>query len=110
MDGSCFVQDCGNQCFNRQKLENDVITSVDFEAGLFVSSTKTSCTSFWRGFVELGDHKLQLKRRLDDPYQCVKLSPNEGSLLAAGKYHDREKNALRLIDVERYGLKVPPPT
>lgn len=103
MNGSCFVQDCGNQCYSgysRQQLENDVITSVDFEGDVFVSSTKSSCTSFWRGHVELSDYKLELKRRLDDPYQCVKLCPGEGNLLAAGKYHDRDKGALRLIDVE----------
>lgn len=101
MDGTCFVQDLANQCYSQQRLEDDVITAVDFEGDLYICSTKSSCTSFWRGTVEFGDRRLTLMRRLDEPYQTVKLCPDEGKLLAVGKYHDRSKGALRVIDVER---------
>lgn len=101
MDGTCFVQDQANQCYSQQRLEDDVITAVDFEGDLYICSTKSSCTSFWRGTVEFGDRRLTLMRRLDEPYQTVKLCPDEGKLLAVGKYHDRSKGALRVIDVER---------
>lgn len=101
MDGTCFVHDQSNQCHSRLRLEDDVITSVDFEGDLYVCSTKSSCTSFWRGSVEFGDYRLKLMRRLEEPYQTVKLCPDAGNILAAGKYHDRSKEALRVVDVER---------
>lgn len=100
MDGTCFVHDQRNQCHSRLRLEDDVITSVDFEGDLYVCSTKSSCTSFWRGSVEFGDYRLKLMRRLEEPYQTVKLCPDAGNILAAGKYHDRSKEALRVVDVE----------
>ncbi|XP_062561718.1 F-box/WD repeat-containing protein 4 [Armigeres subalbatus] len=100
-DGTCFVQDHSHHCYSRQRLEDDVITSVDFEGDVYICSTKSKCTSFWRGSINYGDCELELMRRLDEPYQTIKLSPDDGSKLAVGKYHDRSNGALRIIDVER---------
>lgn len=99
-DGSCFIHDEENEFYIRQHLIEDTITSVDFEADLFVCTTKSKTTSFWSGIEEMGNYMLRWKRNLNAAYQTIQLSPNGGTQLAAGKYHDRAKNALKLIDVE----------
>lgn len=101
-DGSGFVYDCRKRRYSKQVLADDIVTAVDFEGELFVSTGKSSSTCFWTGLVEDGQYALERKLEVADAYQTIKLSPDGGSRLAAGKYHDRAKSALRLIDVERF--------
>lgn len=101
-DGSGFVYDCRKRRYSKQVLADDIVTAVDFEGELFVSTGKSSSTCFWTGLVEDGQYALERRLEVADAYQTIKLSPDGGSRLAAGKYHDRAKSALRLIDVERF--------
>ncbi|XP_058832993.1 F-box/WD repeat-containing protein 4 [Topomyia yanbarensis] len=99
-DGSCFVYDCLSGYYRQQQLAEECITSVDFDGQLFVCATKSKSTSFWTGLEGRENFGLERQLQLDDGYQTIKLSPNGANQLAAGKYCDREKKALRLIDVE----------
>lgn len=103
-DGTGFVYDCRRRRYSKQILADEAssITAVDFEGELFVSTSKASSTCFWAGGLgETEEYVLEGTLELPEAFQTVKLSPDGGSRLAAGKYHDRDKNALRLIDVER---------
>ncbi|XP_058461774.1 F-box/WD repeat-containing protein 4 [Malaya genurostris] len=100
-DGSCFVYNCDSGFYRKQQLTEEPITSVDFDAKLFVCTTKSKSTSFWTGFNDINDVMLEKKQQLNEGYQTIKLSPSGANQLAAGKYSDREKKALKLIDVER---------
>ncbi|XP_055628433.1 F-box/WD repeat-containing protein 4 [Toxorhynchites rutilus septentrionalis] len=100
VDGTCFTYNDQKPSYNRQFLMEDIITAVDFEDDLFVCTTKSRSTTFWNRYEEMGQNVLKRKRKLDDAYQTISLSPGGATHLAAGKYHDREKNALKLIDVE----------
>ncbi|XP_055529981.1 F-box/WD repeat-containing protein 4 [Wyeomyia smithii] len=97
MDGSCSIYDRGNRISRFYQLSNSPVTSVDFDGDLFVCTNKSESTTFWSG-----NRKLDLEKKLElsDGYQTIKLCPNGKRQLAAGRYSDREKKALKLIDVE----------
>ena len=101
-DGSVFIYNCENQDFSEQILHPEEvkrITSVDFFDDLFVTTTASSTTNFWRKFEEFGLYLLEPVNVLSENYETIKICP-KGLKIAAGKYHDRQKNALRLIDIE----------
>lgn len=79
---------------NMNRLE-----SVDFDADLFVTTT-LSTTSLWRRQYELGIPFLEPIAELNGGgNKCLRLSP-DAQRLATGKYNERARTALRLIDVE----------
>ncbi|XP_055613746.1 F-box/WD repeat-containing protein 4 [Uranotaenia lowii] len=98
-DGTCFLYDFNTRQYRSEQLADDFITAVDFEGQHFVYSTKTRSTGFFTER-DYEDWRLEPKRIVGEAYQTIKLCPDGGARLAAGKYHDPDKSALRLIDVE----------
>lgn len=78
---------------------------VDFDGDLFVTTTLNT-TSLWRKQYELDIPFLEPIVEFNGVgNKCLRLSP-DGERLATGKYNERGRTALRLIDIETYELKL----
>lgn len=74
---------------------------VDFDADLFVTTTLNT-TSLWRRQYELGIPFLEPIAELNGGgNKCLRLSP-DAERLASGKYNERARTALHLVDIETY--------
>jgi F-box/WD-40 domain protein 4 len=101
-DGSVFIYNCENENFSEQLLYPEKlnrITSVDLRNDFYATTTASSTTNFWKKYEELGLYLLEPTLRLSDNFETIKICP-QGTRIAGGKYHDRQKKSLRLIDIE----------
>lgn len=88
-----------NECIDTTNTNR--VEFVDFDGDVFVTTTLSS-TSLWRRQYELGIPFLEPIAELNGGgNKCLRLSPN-ADRLATGKYNERARTALRLIDMETY--------
>ena len=71
---------------------------LDFNGDLFVTATR-SITKLWRLKSELNMPFLDPLRQFEAANKCLRLSP-DGTQCAAGRYNERSRTALRLLEVE----------
>uniref|UniRef100_A0A336MRV1 CSON005699 protein n=1 Tax=Culicoides sonorensis TaxID=179676 RepID=A0A336MRV1_CULSO len=86
-----------DRCFGPGSSE--FINNVDFKRDLFCVAGKSK-TVIMRLEHELDLQALEQQYLFNQGFQCVRFHLTDSSKLAAGKYHDRQKRALCLIDVE----------
>lgn len=77
---------------------NERIEAVDFHDDVFVTTTLNE-VAIWRREVELEIPYLEAMKRLSGGNKCLRISPG-GDRIATGKYSERPKTALRMIDIE----------
>lgn len=84
-----------------ERVESDGINSIesiDFNRNLFLTASRAT-TKFWRQNVELGVPYLEPISEINGGNKCLRISAN-GQYCATGKYNERSRTALRLIDLE----------
>lgn len=84
--------------YNSENNRSQYINCVDFDDNVFVSASMKSLI-VWRKCIEIGMVSLEEICRHDDCYKCIKIAPS-GEKFAAGKYIDRQSEALQLFDFE----------
>lgn len=87
-----------DRCFGAGSTE--FVNCVDFREDLFCVAGKSN-TVVLRMETELDCiQALEKQFEFHQGFQCLRLLPQDKSKLAAGKYHDKKRRALCLIDVE----------
>lgn len=77
---------------------NNRIDFLDFEKDLFITTTRNN-TKLWKKMYELDIPYLDPITEWKSGNKCLRLSPDLSSC-AVGKYSEKSKTALRLIDLE----------
>lgn len=103
-NGCTLIYNCDNKTVNidRNFVDCEFINCVDFKDDIFCMAAKTKAKIF-RMETELDYQALDQKYEFDVGFQTLRLHPNNSGKLAAGKYHDKTKRSLCMIDVE-YGV------
>ncbi|KAH8378970.1 hypothetical protein KR009_002334, partial [Drosophila setifemur] len=97
--GSCFLYDDGYVIAEqRMHASNEYLHCVDFLNSLYVTSTDTCC-KLWQRSQEFGQTHFDLVMELNRAFKSMKLSA-DGQWLFGGLYTDKDRKALRAIDVE----------
>lgn len=74
------------------------INAVDIHSETFVTASMTSM-KIWQKIYELDMVSLEMMAEKNGIFKCVKISPS-GDECVAGKYSDRNKEALKLFHME----------
>lgn len=99
-NGCCLLYDTQDKSLLNERCYPDCefITCVDFKDDLFVTTGKKKARVF-KMEEELGVQALELKYELPHVFQTCRLHSSQDKL-ALGKYSDRERRALCLVDLE----------
>lgn len=100
-NGDMFI--CENGDISEERTSTELlgcppVVANDFAGNVFVTATKEELR-VWNRYTELGRSMLEPVAEFDEFYKSVCLSPN-GRQLACGKYRDRHRGALQMIDLD----------
>lgn len=101
-DGCVFIASTNN---TNELIEEHVdattshnIEFLDFDRDIFLTTTRTS-TKLWRKQYELDVGYLEPMADLNGGNKCLRIS-SDARLCATGKYNEKTRTALRLVDLE----------
>lgn len=100
-NGNMFLCENGEMSEERTStdpLGNSPVIANDFAGNVFVTATKDELR-LWQRYTEMGQSVLDPLAEFREFYKSTRMSPS-GRQLACGKYRDRDRGALEMIDVE----------
>lgn len=100
-NGNMFLYKAGDMTEERtspELLANAPVVAVDFAGDVFVTATKSELR-VWHRYYELGRSVLEPVKTFDEEFKSTSMSP-DGRRLGCGRYRDRSREALQIIDVD----------
>lgn len=100
-NGNMFLYENGDTTEERTSTEllaHSPVVAADFADSVFVTATKEELR-VWHRYMELDRSVLEPMAEFEDEYKSASVSP-DGRRLGCGKYRDRSREALQLIDLE----------